>query len=106
MSDKDRPLTIAVEGDELVIRIGVDVLVDAAMRSEAFIPFDDEANDFVEKFHVSDKHAFARGVAIELKDEDPDDGSTALTRNLDECFLRCIENDYGIKETKTLKATQ
>ena len=59
-----QPLTIGVEGDELVIRIGVDTLVFCFETGEENQPYDEKAEDFRRAFKVVDKHKFAKGVGI------------------------------------------
>jgi len=90
-----QPLTIGVEGDELVIRIGVDTLAFAFETGEDNQPFDEKANDFRRTWKVVDKHDFAKGVAIALCDEE-EDGSTPLTKILDEAYIRAVEDDAGV----------
>jgi hypothetical protein len=92
-----RPLTIGVEGDELVIRIGVDTLAYAFETSEENQPFDEKEDDFRRSWKVVDKHKFAKGVAVGLTDEE-EDGSTPLTKILDEAYIRAIEDDMGVDE--------
>ena len=92
-----QPLTIGVEGDELVIRIGVDTLQFAFETGEYNQPFDDEANDFRRSWKVTDKHKFARGVGNALCNEE-EDGSTPLTKVLDEAYIHAVEDDMGVDE--------
>lgn len=92
-----RPLTIGVEGDELVIRIGVDTLAFAFETGGDNQPFDDAANDFRRSWKVTDKYKFANGVGNALCDEE-ENGSTPLTRVLDAAFIRAVENDDGVDE--------
>ena len=93
-----RSLIIGVEKDELVIRIGVNTLAFAFEISEDNQFFDEmEANDFRRAFKVVDKHKFARGVALGLMSEE-EDGSTPITKVLDEAFIHAVENDRGVDE--------
>jgi len=92
-----QPLTIGVEGDELVIRIGVDTLAFAFETGEENQPFDEVANDFRRSWKVTDKYRFAKGVGNALCNEE-EDGSTPLTKILDEAFIRAIEGDEGVDE--------
>ena len=92
-----QPLTIGVEGDELVIRIGVDTLQFAFEMGEDNQPFDDEVNDFRRSWKVTDKHKFARGVGNALCNEE-EDGSTPLTKVLDEAYIHAVEDDMGVDE--------
>jgi hypothetical protein len=92
-----QPLTIGVEGDELVIRIGVDTLQFAFETGEDNQPFDDEVDDFRRSWKVTDKHKFARGVGNALCNQD-EDGSTPLTKVLDEAYIHAVEDDMGVDE--------
>jgi len=91
------PLTIEVEGDQLVIRIGVDTLAFCFEISEDNQPFDEKANDFRREFKVIDKYKFAKGVATGLKDE-REDGSTLLTDAIDAACIKAVESDEGVEE--------
>ena len=91
------PLTIGVEGDQLVIRIGVDTLAWCFEISNDNQPYDEKVGDFRRKFKVLDAHKFAKGVGIGLQDEE-EDGSTPLTKILDEAYIRAVEDDMGVDE--------
>lgn len=54
-SDKDQPLKCTVEGDELVIRIGVSTLAFAFKESSLNSPFNEEANDWLPLWKVVDE---------------------------------------------------
>lgn len=91
------PLTIGVEGDQLVIRIGVDTLAFCFEISEDNQPFDEKANDFRRSWRVTDKYQFAKGVANGLRVEE-EDGSTSLMRTLDAACIDAVESAMGIDE--------
>ena len=91
------PLTIGVEGDQLVIRIGVDTLAFCFEIGEDNQPFDEKANDFRRSWRVTDKHKFAKGVANGLRNEE-EDGSTPVTKILDAACIDAIESDMGVDE--------
>lgn len=69
------PLTVGVEENQLVIRIGVDILAFCFEIGEDNQPYDDKVNDFRREFKVIDRHKFAKGVAEGLMIE-REDGST------------------------------
>lgn len=94
---KDAPLKVGVEGDELVIRIGIGTLAYCFETGEENQPFDEKANDFRRSFKVTDPHKFAKGVGVALQDEE-EDGSTPLTKIMDEAFIRAVEDDMGVDE--------
>jgi hypothetical protein len=91
------PLTVGVEGDQLVIRIGVDTLAFCYEISEANHEWDQKATKYRLGWKVIDKHKFAKGVAEGIQDE-AEDGSTPLTRILDAACTYAIEGDMGVDE--------
>ena len=97
---KNTPLAVGVEGDELVIRIGVDTLAYAALNSDAFNVFSHVAKDYVLAFKIGNNHEFAAAVARELKQDVgygfDDDSRIALL--MDKCFEKVIENADGSTE--------
>jgi hypothetical protein len=92
-----RSLTVHVEGEELVIRIGVDTLAFCFETGEENQPFDDKANDFRRSWKVTNKYKFAKGVGTAICDED-EVGNTPLTTMLDEAFIKAVESDEGVDE--------
>lgn len=91
------PLTIGLEGDQLVIRIGVDTLAFCFEISEDNQPFDDKANDFRRSWKITNKYRFAQGVATGLRQEE-EDGSTPITRILDDAYTFAVEDSAGVDE--------
>jgi hypothetical protein len=91
------PLTVGVEGDQLVIRIGVDTLAWCFEISEDNQPFDEKAKDFRREWKVVDPHKFAKGVGSGLCIEE-EDGSTPLTCILDAACVTAVEDDMGVAE--------
>lgn len=83
-------LKIAVEEDQLVIRIGVDALVFAAEHSEEFQPYNAKSGNF-DQWKIRDADEFAKAVANHLHDEE-ENGSTPVTRTLDEIFVLALED--------------
>jgi len=76
---KNQPLTIELFNDELVIRIGVDTLSNAAISSPCIVEGVDG------EVVVSDSKLFADRV-IELMKDDSDDGLTPVQQMFDEVF--------------------
>ena len=89
------PLTVGVEGDQLVIRIGVDTLAFCFERSDENQPYDESISDFKREWKVIDPHEFAKGVGFGLGVE-KEDGSTPLSRVLDAACVYAIEDDRGV----------
>jgi hypothetical protein len=83
-------LSVAVEGDQLVIRIGIDALVCAAEHSDSFQPHDNETCKF-DQWKIRDADEFAKEVANQLHNEE-EDGSTAITRAIDDACLLALES--------------
>jgi hypothetical protein len=88
---KDQPLSCKIEGEELVIRIGIDTLAEAFNQSEDNNPWSDESSDFERLSQVSDSLQFAKDVVQELDDES-EIGSTLVTDMLDKACERAAEN--------------
>ena len=78
----DRPLGCAVEGNELVIRIGVGTLAWAAKkRNGGPIP---------NRVRIADKHDWAKDVANSLQHED-EVGNSMLTEILDRAMRLAMD---------------
>jgi len=86
---KDRLLSVKLDGDELVIRIGISALAFAAIHAPQLEHFDDEANEF-RLPKITDERKFAEEVAIVLGQEE-EDGTTLVHRMLDGAFLEAVE---------------
>ncbi len=102
LSDKrgaDAPLTVDIEDDEIVIRIGIGTLAWAFDRMEENNPWSADKRDFVQKWRVSDPKEFARDVVGELTNEE-EDGSHPLNRLLDQvCNAAVDQGSLGIEES-------
>lgn len=99
------PLHISVEGDELVMRIGIDTLTFCFETGNENNPFDDTEGDFVRSYKVTNKYRFAKGVGNALCNEE-EDGSTPLTEILDKAFISAVEDDAGIIEDGRIVTSQ
>ena len=87
----DRPLTIGIEDDELVIRIGFDSLKFATENNSSdYFTTEEGGNLFV----VTDPKTWAESVVSMLKVEE-EDGTTPVHEMFDAAFIRAIE--YGEK---------
>lgn len=89
------PLTVGVEDNQLVIRIGVDTLALCFEIGDGNQPYDEKSGDFRRSWKVTDPHKFAKGVGIGLQVGE-EDGSTPLTKILDEACTRAIEDAMGV----------
>lgn len=83
---KDRHLICEVEGDELVIRIGVDTLLLATQHCPLLT--DDET--YKPLFSITNADQLAADVARELNEEE-EDGTTPLHRVLDQAMFDAME---------------
>jgi hypothetical protein len=92
----ERSLTVKVEGDELVIRIGVDTLAFAFETSEENEYYDAQTKTVRKSWKIVDKHRFAKCV-INAICEEKRDGSTPLTLFLDVACVRATEADMGVE---------
>lgn len=93
---KNRPLTIEVKGNELVIKIGINTLAWAFERSEYNNPWDKDVADFVQTWKVEDPKQFAQDVRIEMLNEH-EDGSTPVGHFVDQtCQDALNEGSVGI----------
>ena len=88
----DQTLSVKVEGDELVIRIGIDTLSEAAEFEgrEPFWQYDEIVGDFVQHWKIIDNKGWAEDVVHALKDES-EDGSTFVTDLLDKACEEALD---------------
>jgi hypothetical protein len=82
---KDRPLTVQIEEEELVLRIGVDTLAWACEHCPKL-----EDDWFDPTYKVTDPAGFARDVLRELEREE-EDGTTAVHVLLDAVIVEAID---------------
>ena len=109
---KDQPLSCKLEGDELVIRIGIDTLAWAAQSEgrEPFWTYDWEKADFVQRWKVIDNLEWAKDVVREITREE-EDGSSPLTNLLDKASEDALDQgsiavwgpELGISEEEALE---
>jgi len=84
---RNRPLGLKVQGNEVVIRIGINTLAFAHNHADWNRPWDDVRNDYIQQWKVADPNQFAKDFVNELQSEE-EDGSTPLT----ELFDRICQN--------------
>lgn len=83
---KDTGLTVSVENDELVIRIGISALCFAVQHADQNIGDDGATN-----LRIKDEKAFAEDIVRELDDED-EEGQTVVHFLFDAAAEKAIEN--------------
>ena len=92
MTNRGQPLSVKVENDQLVIRIGIDTLAEAAEFEgrEPFWQYDEIAGDFVQYWKIIDNKGWAEDVVHALKEES-EDGSTFVTDLLDKACEEALD---------------
>ena len=86
-----RPLEVKIERGALVIRIGVQVLAHAVTYSDWANQYDNEQQDYIRTFAITDAEAFAGEVAHAMLSE-REDGSTPLSDFLDKMTEAAVED--------------
>ena len=94
---KNCPLTVEVTKSELVIRIGINTLAFAAEHNPDL--FDPETNKTPPYRRIVNKIALAKDTANALLEE-RENGSTPISRVLDECIESAIEGGSEAVEWK------
>ncbi len=88
----NKPLTVRVSRDVLTIEIGINTLATAALCSDYAFNLMGPSHDRPDaRFSIRNKAAFARDVAHELRDELGEDGSTLVTKAIDDACVAAIE---------------
>jgi hypothetical protein len=85
------PLTVEVVDGELIMRCGIDVVAFAANEHPQNHQWDEQSGTFKSLWRVTDVAMFAIEVKSALLDEE-EDGSTAISRLLDQVCLAAIED--------------
>jgi hypothetical protein len=94
---KDAPLTVKIEDDQLVIRIGIDTLAFCFENSNINMPYDEKVMDFPKVETICHPLEFAKDVRLMLLDE-REDGSSVLTDLLDKACVAAV-NDGSLGVT-------
>ena len=86
---KDTPLKVAIEGDELVVRIGIKTLSFCTEHQPGII---DDCGEYESPYvKIDDEREFANDVVHGLLSEE-EDGSTVISRCIDAACLLAIED--------------
>lgn len=99
VASEDLPLQVKVEADNLVIRIGIDRLAFSFETGEGNQIYNETLGTYRTAWKVINGQQFAEGIAIALQTQE-EDGSTPITKILDEAFIKAIEDDMGVEEVK------
>jgi hypothetical protein len=85
------PLSVGLEGDALVIRIGTQTLAHAVTYSEWAHNYENKAADYFRTFCITDAVMFADDVKRAMLDE-REDGSTPLSNFIDKMAQAAVED--------------
>jgi hypothetical protein len=88
-----RPLKFEIKNEVLIIEIGIDVLANCAQHvldEEHYLAT--EGGEIESPSKVVDNVAFAKAIAKQLDKEEPEDGSTPMTRMLDAAIIEVFES--------------
>lgn len=99
----EHPLSINIIDGELVIRVGINVLASAIASGNDFHNFDEDKDEYIRSFAISNADRFASDVVIELGREE-EDGSSPLSKLLDSVGQAAIdEGSVGIEYDQVIK---
>ena len=89
--EESNQLSCKVEGEDLVIRIGIPLLMFALQNGPSW----------GEGFKVTDPIAFTKAIASHLENDEEEDGTTAIHRIFDEAAEHAIESGCeGVEEVE------
>lgn len=93
-----KPLAVKVSGGRLTIEIGIHVLAYAAAYADWANPFDEQRDDYIRTFAITDPRQFAKDVQHAMLDE-REDGSTPLSDFIDKMMQAALDDGTtGIHE--------
>lgn len=102
MSHYDRPLSVTVKNGELRIGIGVHVLAHAASYADWANPFDEERDDYIRTFAITDAVEFAKDVRHAMLAQ-AEDGSSPLSNFLDKAMSDAVDDGSMACEEAIIK---
>lgn len=86
-----RPLEVKIERGALVIRVGLETLAHAVTYADWANPFDEQADEYIRTFAITDVAGFAGDVKHAMLDE-REDGSTPLSDFLDKVSEAALDD--------------
>lgn len=96
--DYGAPLDVTIELDALVIRIGIETLAHAVTYSDWANRWNDEADDYIREFAITDAREFAKDVMHAMEHE-AEDGSSPLTHFIDKASEDAVgDGSLGLHE--------
>ena len=100
---KDRHLTTQIADDEMQIAVGIAGLAFAADHSDTFNPFDPEKCTWVQRLKVTNPAQFTIEI-LRAMNREGEDGSTPLTRFLDQMVVAALEDGAeGVEEIRQME---
>jgi hypothetical protein len=95
---KDQPLIVEIKDDEIVIRVGIDVVKWALEHHEDAQPYNEETGEYDQKWIVSDQLEFANDVRRSM-DREEEDGTTPLIEFIDKMCIAALEDgSIGVED--------
>lgn len=95
---RDQPLITEIKDDEIVIRVGIDTIKWALEHHEDSQPYNEETDQYEQKWIVTDPAEFAKDVRRAMENEE-EDGTTPLIEFLDQmCILALEDGSIGTDE--------
>jgi hypothetical protein len=92
------PLTVSVKSGRLVVAVGVEVLAHALKFADWSISFDEDKQDYLQRYRVTDATELAKDVMHAMLHE-REDGSSPLSDFLDAMTQAAIEDGcIGVEE--------
>ncbi len=86
-----KPLCVKVAQGKLTIEVGVNVLANACAYADWANPWDDERQEYIRTFAITDSEQFARDVAHAMTHE-AEDGSIPLSDFLDQMLEVALDD--------------
>ena len=101
---KDQPLIAEIKDDEIIIRVGIDVVKWALEHHRDSQPYNEKTNEYEQKWIVSDTAEFSKDIVFKMNDEE-EDGTTPLIEFLDNMCMSALE-DGSIGADEAPKGTK
>ena len=100
---KNAPLSVTISNGELIIAVGIDCLASAIAAGNDFHHFDEEKDEYIRNFAITDAKEFAQDVMLALQHEE-EDGSTPLSKLFDEMGQAAIDDgSTGVDYERVIK---
>lgn len=87
----EAPLSVRLEYDQIVIRVGIDTLAFCAENGEAFQEYNEATGKYERLYRVENARQFADDVVLALNKEE-EDGTTPVHTLLDKAIEAAADN--------------